>query len=169
MSPSCITWPERVAVWSTPMTSLLVSSLKVASLSCVRFAPRISGERAIDHSVSSVCCSAAVKRVSRGWPQPGTGPKWPSGSMSASGQWPGLVYGAHAATLANWPVKLCGKALPGSLVHTSQKSSEMRHMLASCATSSALSSAVGPGDRDSTIGRPAWSIAFRIMRISSAL
>src|ERR1700684_840922 len=89
--------------------------------------------------------------------------------MSASGQLPGFVEGAHAAALANWPVRLCGHALPGSLVHTSQKSSEMRHIWATAATSAAFSSAVGPGESDNTIGRPALSIALRIMRISSIL
>ena len=91
MSPSCITWPLRVAVWSMRMTSGLVSSLRVASSSRVRLAPRMRGERAIDHRVSRVCCSVGVRRVSRELPQPGTGPMWPMGSMSASGQLPGLV------------------------------------------------------------------------------
>ena len=60
--------------------------------------------------------------------------------------------------------------MPWFVVHTSQKSSEMRHIWASAATSAAWSSEVGPGESESTMGRPvALSMARRIMRISSIL
>ena len=45
----------------------------------------------------------------------------------------------------------------------------MRHISAYLATSSALPSAVGPGDRLSTMGRPDFLIAPAIIRISSGL
>src|ERR1017187_3465186 len=45
----------------------------------------------------------------------------------------------------------------------------MRHICASCPTSAASPSEVGPGESERTIGRPALSIALRIMWISSAL
>src|SRR6185312_10213181 len=46
---------------------------------------------------------------------------------------------------------------------------EMRHISANCPTSAAWLSPVGPGDKLNTIGRPVFSIARRIMRISVAL
>src|ERR1700712_4017068 len=64
---------------------------------------------------------------------------------------------------------LCGKFLPGSEDHTSHTSSEMRHMLARSLTASACLGEVGPGESESSIGRPLLSIACRIIRISSCL
>ena len=51
-------------------------------------------------------------------------------------------------------------------VHPSQWSLEMRHICAYFATSAACSSAVGPGERLSTMGRPVLRMASAIWRIS---
>ncbi len=63
--------------------------------------PNISGERAMDHSVINVRCSSCVNSDMRGSPRSARMPMCPSGSMSPSGQLPGLTYGFHLVKLGN--------------------------------------------------------------------
>ena len=113
----------------------------------------ISGERAMDHRVMTVRCSSRVKRVER---RPRS--SMPNGSMSASGQCPGPPNSAHLRNRSNCSF---------SAGQLSQKSSLMRHRLACRLTCSAAASAVSPGERLSTIGRPVRSMAFRTASISA--
>ncbi len=77
--------------------------------------------------------------------------------MSASGKWPGPRKGVQRLRRANWSSRAG---------HWSQKSSLTRQRLAWVATSVPSATGVAPGDRLSTIGRPARSTAARIAAIS---
>jgi hypothetical protein len=64
--------------------------------------------------------------------------------MSGSGQAPGWRQGFQFSSRVNWASSMC---------HSSQKSSEMRHICAKRRTCSARLTGVSPGDRLSDIGR----------------
>src|ERR1035437_1211543 len=89
-SPSCESLRAPEPFWLAARTSSLVSSASVKASLLGRSPPNISGLRAIDHSVIRVRCSSWVKRVGRSSPRSARMPMRPRGSMSASGQAPGL-------------------------------------------------------------------------------
>src|SRR5882757_252176 len=123
------------------------------------------GDRPMAQSTNCVCCSSSVSRDWRAVPQPGLGLSEPHGSMSASGQLPGLACGDHLARLSNAVTTPFGKSSPGLVgvkLHPSQMSLEIRHICEYSATSAACDNCVGPGDRLSTIGRPLCLIAVAI-------
>ncbi len=91
-APSRITCRLFVECWFTCSTSSFVSSASVKSSLLGKFAPMISGDRAMHHRFISVNSSSCVKFVFR----PGVSVvsfrhicNRPTGSMSASGKWPG--------------------------------------------------------------------------------
>lgn len=90
-----------VRVLVQAITSELVNNEVVHLSAESRFPPMIRGDRKIDQSVIMVRCSSCVNLVSRTGSTPGLGPRCPSGSMSASGQLPRAMCGAHFAVVAN--------------------------------------------------------------------
>src|SRR5580698_1303089 len=149
------------------MTPGLISSDLVNPSIRVRFAPNINGDRETAHNVIIVLCSSSVSLVVLGAPSPGVGPSSPIGSISASGQFPGFAYFAQIASNGNRPLTPCDHSFP--FPQWSHRSCEIRHIWAFAPTSSAFATAVGPGDRLKTMGRPDRTIARWIMRISAAL
>src|ERR1035438_1076118 len=103
-------------------------------------------------------------RDCRGGPQPGWGVSDPHGSISASGQLPGLANFAHFARVSKAERMPVGNCCAWKS-HPSQMSSAMRHICEYSATSAAWLRLVGPGERLSTIGRRAFLMAVAIMRI----
>src|SRR5271154_5090892 len=98
--------------WSTAMRPGLVSIDLVKLSILVRLAPRKSGDRAMHHKVNIVLCSSSGSLVVLGAPSPGAGDSSPIGSISASGQLPGLAYFSQLAARANWAFMPCELSLP---------------------------------------------------------
>lgn len=102
------------------------------------------------HRVIIVICSSGVNRVQPSGPS--LSRSGPTGSISASGQWPGPAWTHHFSARSN---------MAYSSSHRSQKSSVIRHIWQTCLYSSAFSSRAGPGERLRTISRPQRSMARR--------
>ena len=154
MKSSCLRSSKLfVAVWLMAMRSRLVSSASVGSSSRVRLAPRMSGLRAMDHRVISVRCSSGVRcedarlALSRG-----QGGARRSEACRRRASCRALRTAPTRRVERTGPSLLGEMSCPARTDQTSHSSSAMRHMLASRATSAACASAVGPGERLSTIG-----------------
>ena len=133
-----------------------ISNVKVSFIG--RFPPINRGERIIHHKVIMVRCSSSVNRVNR--PAAVSSPhrrSAPTGSISASGQWPGPEWIHHFSFRSNMPLRR---------FQSSQKSSVIRHILAYCLRCCASSTGAGPGERLSTMSRPQLRQACEISSIS---
>src|SRR5438552_2812473 len=103
-----------------------------------RFPPSINGEGARHQNDMSMICSSWEKRDTRSLPPALERMQMcPNGIMSASGKWPGPVKSCHGYMRSNWWSRL---------LHLSQKSVEMRHMLTWVDTCSASRGAGGPAE-----------------------